>query len=388
MGIPLTYSLRNLARRPWRTAMTVCGAAMAVLASLLMLALSRGLYQRLDVTGEPENLLLISRKGQNAMFSSIKEEEVVDLWSMSKLALGANGKPLVSPELLHVSFVAVQTSDGTKRAPVSVRGVGPAAWEVHRAVRVTQGRLPEETFDLLVGCTAYIKIGVPPEALAPGRQVRFEEQDWNICGVFEAGGSLLESELWMGESDLQTVLRRRTHSFVVARFQDPSQAQNATEYFRRTGAVERHFKGWPERGYYRQSTKTLAWVFWLSLFMVAAITVAGVLMGVNTMYTAIITRMDEIATLRVLGFKRRQIVASLLVESLVISLLGGLLGSATALLADHIPIRLSQGAFYLRVDATVLAAGLALALFIGVVGALLPSVRQLRLSILDAMRYE
>ena len=388
MGLPLSYSLRNVTRRPWRTGMTIVGVAMAVLASLLMLALSRGLYTRLEVTGEPENLLFISRKGQNAMFSSIKEEEVVDIYSMPRLATGADGSALVSPELLHVSFVSVDTPAGPKRAPVTIRGVGTAAWDVHRSVKVTAGRLPEEPFELLVGRTAYIKLGAPAEALSSGAKVHFENQEWTICGAFEADGGLIESEFWVLEPNLQMVLHRRTHSFIVARFQSPADTQAATEHFRRTGAIERHFKGWPEREYYAQFTKALGWVFWLSILMVAAISIAGALIGVNTMYTAIITRMDEIATLRALGFKRRQIAASLLLESLAISLLGGVLGAVLALLAHDAPMKLSQGAFYLSVDAGVMAAGLCLTLFIGTVGALLPAVKQLRLSILEAMRYE
>jgi putative ABC transport system permease protein len=132
----------------------------------------------------------------------------------------------------------------------------------------------------------------------------------------------------------------------------------------------------------------MAWVSWLSLFMVVAITAAGALIGVNTMYTAITTRMRELATLRVLGFKRRQIATAILIESVAISLLGGLLGTLAAFFANDVPVKLSQGAFFLTVDATVIATSAALAGAIGVLGALLPSIRPLRLTIVEALRHE
>lgn len=367
--------------------MTVLGIAVVVFAAAVMLALSRGVSRRLDVSGEANNLLMISRKGQTVMFSNVEPEEVVRL--TEGLSAGGGRAPIVSPELMHVSFVTVETPHGSPRAPVSVRGVGPSAWEVHRQVKIVPGgHLPEEQFELLAGCTAYTKLGVDPAALQPGKTVSFENREWTICGTFTADGALTESELWVAESDLQTVLRRRTHSFVVARFESPDEVRDATRLFSKSGGVERFFKGWPEKEYYRQFAEAMAWVSWLSLFMVAAITAAGALIGVNTMYTAITTRMHELATLRVLGFKRRHIAAAILVESVAISLLGGVVGALAAFAANDVPVKLSQGAFFLTVDVTVVAASAALAGVIGVVGALLPSVKPLRLTIVEALRHE
>ena len=387
MRLPLAYSYRNLTRRPWRTGMTVVGVAIVVFASVMMLALSRGISRRLDVTGDASNLLMISRKGQNTMFSDISAEEVVDLLSMPGLAMGIDGRPLVSPELHHVSLVEVASGDVAVRAPADVRGVGPLAWEVHPGVRVTRGRLPEEPFEVLAGCTAHGKLSVPADALQPGTSIRFEGRDWAICGVFSDNGALTESQLWVADSDLLTVLRRRTHSFVVARFAGEAQARAAARLFAEPGAIERHFKGWGERDYYRQFTEALGWLLWLSLFLVAAVAGAGTLIGINTMYTAIVTRMSEIATLRVLGFKRRHIAVALLAESLLMAMLGGALGALAGLFVRDLPFKLSQGAFFLTVDAVVLAAAAGLSAFIGIAGALLPSISLLRLSILGAMRH-
>ncbi|MHC4915578.1 MAG: ABC transporter permease [Planctomycetota bacterium] len=382
MRLPLTYSLRNLRRRPWRTAMTAGGIFLVVFAAVLMLSLSRGIAVRTAATGEPANLLVISRKGENAMFSAVEEDEVVHLRNLPAAARGTDGGPLVSPELMHVSTVEC----AGRRAPVSVRGVQPIAYEVHRCVRVTGGRLPEGSFEILAGETSHVKLGVPAEALAPGKKVTFEGRDWTICGTFEAGGSLFESEFWTKESDLQTVLRRRTHSFAVVRLESSARAPEALAAFSRTGALQKYFKGWTEAAYYRDFTGGIAWIRWLATAMVLVITVAGALIGVNTMYTAMISRTREIATQRVLGFSRTDILFSLTVESAAVSLLAGAVGAAGGLLLNGFAMRLSQAAFFLVADLPVVAVGIGLALFVGVAGALLPAAHGLRLNIARALR--
>ncbi len=388
MKLPLSYSMRNILRRPWRTGMTILGLAVVIFAIVLMLGLSRGMMVRLDVSGEPENLLLISRKGQNIMFSAIEEEDVVHLYSLPDIATGASGDLLVSPELMHVSFVGADANGKSARTPVSVRGVQKVAFQVHQKLQVTEGKRPTEPFDILAGETAHIKLGLPKEALAVGKTVTFEKKDWKVAGRFKAEGSVVESELWVDEADLHTVLRRRTHSFAVVRFKDATSALNATSLFSQTGAIERLFKGWRETAYYDEVSASLQWVYYLSVFMVGAIAIAGSMIGVNTMYTAIIGRMREMATQRVLGFSQVDIVIGLLIESTLIALIGGLIGATAGFIANGLPMKMSQGAFTLTVDGTVFAASLLLALFIGTLGALLPAGKALRMTIVEALRYE
>jgi ABC-type lipoprotein release transport system permease subunit len=261
------------------------------------------------------------------------------------------------------------------------------AYAVHRTVRVVEGRLPENDFELMAGVTAHVKLTVPAERLAVGQTVRFENRDWKICGRFAAGGAIIESEVWVREEDLQTVMRRRSHSFVVARFESPAAAGAALAEFRQSGAAERYFKAWPEAEYYREFTQSLSWVFWLSVSMVAAVVLAGSLIGMNTMYTCIITRLGEIGALRVLGFSRRSILWAAAVESVIMALLGGVVGVSLGVLVDDLPMRFSHGAFYLSVGPPVMLAGLGLSLLIGLLGMLFPVCKGLRLGIVDALRH-
>jgi putative ABC transport system permease protein len=259
---------------------------------------------------------------------------------------------------------------------------------VHDTIRIERGRRPEGQFEALVGRTAHVKIGVDAEVLAPGAMIVFEGRAWTVVGTFSDGGSLIESEIWVNQDDMMTAMRRRTHSFVVARFQSAEAAVKATELFTKTGAIEKSFKGWTEPEYYETYSEALSWIFWLSIFLVVLVTGAGILIGVNTMYTAIVSRMGEIATQRVLGFSSFDIASSLLAESLAIALLGGLAGAIGGSLINGLGLKISHGAFNLTVDAPVILAGMGVAVVIGTMGALLPAIKGLRMSIVRAMRHE
>jgi len=385
--LPIPYALRNLRRRPWHSFMTVAGVGVIVFASAVMLSLNRGLARRIGASGEERNILVISRSGQNIMFSSITEDELVHLSTMPGIALDAFGLPLVSPEVMHMSIVEGSSPDGPRRAPVYLRGITPLAYEVHRSIRIAEGRIPEEENELLVGMTSHIKLGLPEEALAPGRTLRFENEDWVVAGRFEAGGSLIESEIWMDSDTLKRVLRRSSDTFAVVRMTDREASEGAMALFHKTGALERYFKGWPEKDYYLEFGTALSWVLLLSLVMVVIIALAGAMIGANTMYTAVLNRMREIATYRVLGFRKGDILVSFLAESTVLGFTGGVVGIACGAGVNGLPLRLSYGAFYLVADATVLGAGLALSFVIGFAGGLFPALKGLRMTVMDGLRH-
>jgi ABC-type antimicrobial peptide transport system permease subunit len=288
---------------------------------------------------------------------------------------------------MHMSMVACRDGPRDVTAPVYLRGVAPLAYEVHRAVRVAAGKLPEEQNEILVGETAHVKLGVAKESLAVGETVKFEGKDWTISGKFAAGGALVESEVWIDVNTLKELLRRSTATFVVARMESRPAVAKAMPAFATSGGIERYFKGWPEKAYYQEFGNALAWLSWLSILMVVIITGAGALIGTNTMYTAVLNRMREIATHRVLGFSRADILMALLTESVILALAGGLAGLAATLLVNGLPLKLSYGAFYLVVDWVVLATGAGLALFIGLIGGLVPIIKGLRLTIVAGLRY-
>lgn len=388
MRLPLRYVLRNTFRRSRHTAMTVTGIAISVFASVLMLALAYGLYSRLDVTGEPENVLAISRKGQNIMFSNIEEDALVPLMALDGVAVSPYGEQLISPEIMHMALARAGGQDDRVGTTIYVRGVRDVAMEVHPSVTLLDGHFPEDEFEIMVGVSAYVKFGVDRTALSVGKLVTFEGQEWPICGVFESNGAMFESEIWTRLDDLKTVLKRRSPTFVVIRCESEETRVAAMGAFQSAGVLFRDFKVWPEREYYREFTGALNWIYWLSLVMVVAVTLAGGLIGVNTMYTAIINRTSEIATQRVLGFSRSDIAQALFAESILVAGLGGAIGVACGFLVDDIPMRTSQGAFFITVNGVAVGLGLALAILIGIVGAAVPQLKSMRMQLVQAMRNE
>ena len=147
--------------------MTIAGIAVVIFASVLMLSLMRGLSSRVGTSGEKTNVLTISRNGQNLMFSSITEDEIVHLYSLPDVATDENGIALVSPEVMHMSAVRTE-QDSEENVPVYVRGIQPSAFAVHSTVRLIEGRLPEAENEVLAGETMHIKQGVEESKLKPG----------------------------------------------------------------------------------------------------------------------------------------------------------------------------------------------------------------------------
>jgi putative ABC transport system permease protein len=220
-----------------------------------------------------------------------------------------------------------------------------------------------------------------------GKTLSFESKDWTIVGHFEAQGSLIESEIWMQKDILNRLLRRQTDNFAVVRMESEAAVEAALPLFHQTGSLERYFQAWSELEYYKSFGGALAWILWLSSVMVVIITLTGALIGANTMYTAVMNRMKEIATYRVLGFWKSDVLMAFLVESVVLSFVGGLLGLLLGVAINGLPLSLSHGAFYLVVDGVVMAVAIGLTLFVGIVGGLFPAIKGVNKTIIDGLRY-
>lgn len=380
------YVVRNLARRPWSTCLTLLGMTAVVFAIVLMLMLARGLFTRIADTGDPHNLLVISKTGQSVILSSLFDEELALLVSLPQLARDVANRPLISPELVQLVYVEVPTTSPPAGAPLTVRGIRPRALEVHRTLELVEGRMPLFAHEVMVGSLAHVKLGVPSSLLAPGATLRFEGITWTISGVFSARGSLFESEVWVRESDLMAALQRSSHSCATLRFVSPAAALAALAAFEQSGPLQKTFTASREPDYYRTYAQALQWVLWLAWAFVLAIAAAGALIGMNTMYTNVLARRREIATLRVLGFHPATLAGLLAAEALLISLGAATLGIGLGRVLHATPLAVAQGAFFLHFDSTVALLALALALLSGLVGTAFPTFRILHGSILRHLR--
>ncbi|MBA2661898.1 MAG: ABC transporter permease [Bradymonadaceae bacterium] len=374
MKLPLRYNLRSLVERKTRTAMTILSIATAIFLSIMMVALSRGLVETTRATGSPLNVIVLSQGAESMEFSAIDAEIVHHLQALS-------GQPLVSAQAYISTFVAI---GGVEKRGV-VRGLhATTALGIHDNARLLEGRLPNRGFELAVGNLAATKLGVAPSALAIGQAVDFEGQSWTIVGRFEAPNTILDSELWADVDDILLATKRSDYSAVMLRTKDAKAAGDIL--FALALRTDIRVGARAEREYYGVKARAMEPLRSVALVMTLMLVLGGILAGMNTMFTSISGRTREMGVLLVLGYHRRAVLFSFMLESLAMCLAGGLVGCTAGLLLNGLPMKIPMGVFRFVVDAQTLAMAMALAAFIGIVGALVPVLRVARLSVVAALR--
>lgn len=384
MRLPLRYNIRSLAERKLRSLLTAAGVGLSIFMSVMMLALSRGLLNSTVDSGAPENVILLSKGAESLEFSAVEPAYYNLLRSADGIAADAEGQPLVSPETYLNSIVEIPGQEAVGELRGIIRGVWPVAEAVHPQYTLLEGRGPQRGFEVAVGNLAATKLGVPDSALNIGGTLSMEGRDWTIVGRFEAPGSVLDSEIWANLDDLMVAARRDDYSTVVLRAATPAAAaQLVTDLRLRTDVrVDPQL----ESDYYASMARQLAPVQAVAAAMTAILIAGGLMAGMNTMFTSILGRTREMGVLLVLGYKRRDVLLSFVIESVLLCLAGGIVGVAAGLALSGLPMKIPMGAFRFQVDGAVIALGLGLALLIGTLGALLPVMRVARLKIVDSLR--
>ena len=273
---------------------------------------------------------------------------------------------------------------GRPREQAIIRGITPAAFEVHREVQLVDGRFPASG-EVMVGRLAHTVLGLPREALEIGSEIKFEGQIFKVSGTFAAPGTVMESEVWMNLRDLMTATRRETLSCVILRLESPGSFKNADLFTRQRLDLE--LVALRESDYYGRLAgfyAPLRGIAWLTAAIVASGAVFG---GLNMLYAAFASRIREFATLQAIGYGRVAILFSLIQESFLAALLGTLLGTSVAVfLLQGVSVPFSIGTFSLRFDPSVMIAGLGTGLILGIVGALPPAYRCLNTPLSSAFR--
>jgi putative ABC transport system permease protein len=387
MRLPLQYNLRNLVVRRTMTLMTAGGIALVVAVLVLTLALAHGFSATLVATGRPDNAIVLRSGATSEMMSGISREAARVVAADPAVARGSDGEPLALPELV-VLVNLVRRGDPAASSNVTVRGVDPRVFELRPDIRLREGRmLKPGTDEVLVGG----KLGRRFEGCGVGETLRMGGRDFRVVGAFDAGGSGFDSEIW---GDLETVLPvfdRRGFSSLTLRLTDPARL---AELVARLDADPR-VRAEPriEREYYRAQSEQLAGVIRaLGLFLVVVMAAGAVFGALNTMYAAVGSRSREIATLLALGFAPRAILASFLVESVLLCLIGGVLGCLLALPVHGVSTgttnwaSFSEVAFEFRLSPGILAIGLLASVVLGLVGGYFPARAAARRTVSEALR--
>jgi len=389
MAVPLSYNVRNLFVRRWTSAFTAGGIALVVAATMLLAALVGGLQQILVTAGEPDNLVVLRKGATNDGSSQVPRDAAQAVRSLSGIAVGADGLPLFSPEIVNQPFM--HNPDGG-RENVLVRGVEPVAFQVHRRVRLVAGRLFRPKLGELVigvGAARRYRLGV-------GSEVQLGRRRWTVVGLFDAGGTAFDSEIWADVSDVQDDTRREGYSGLRLTVAPGAEARALVRRIESDGRFTLEAK--PETTYYAEQAETARSLYILVLTLAIIMGIGATFGALNTMYAAVAHRTAEIGTLRALGFGRGSILASFLAESMLLATGGLAAGVVLALLAMLAVNTLLAGVAFSMMTFTVATVllrptlggallGVVFAAAIGFLGGLAPAWRAAHLRVVDALRH-
>jgi putative ABC transport system permease protein len=383
--LPLDYATRNLGRSLPRLFLGVFGSALVVLLVIAAAGFVRGMRASLAAPEGDRNVILLGAGSEESIERSEVDQRAAEVAASLRGVRERLGERYVSPEV-HIAL-SIRTDLESKEGRLTpVRGVRPVAYLVHPQVQIVAGRAPEPGQDeVMVGGLVGRQLGVEDERLAPGEVLTIDNRPWTISGRFRAPRTTMDGEIWMPLGDLQVVGQRDDLSCVVLTLDATGDLADV-----QTLAAQRldlELTAMSESDYYSALARFYAPIRAMVLITAALIALGGILGGLNTMLAAFAARVREVGTLQVLGYSRRAIVLSFVQESLIVAssgaLIAGFLGKA---LLDGLAVRFSMGAFGLVVDAPVLLVGVGAGITLGVIGALPPALRCMRLPVGQALR--
>jgi putative ABC transport system permease protein len=376
-SVPLSYNLRSIRARWTSTIVAVLGIAGTVGVFVAMLSLARGFKATLVASGSPGNALVMRAGSTSEMMGGITLESIKVLQDAPGVAMDASGAPLITQDVVGVIPVPLITT-GTD-ANVQVRGVSPNVLDVRKFVKITQGRMFQSgLYELVVGSNA----SKTYRGLTLGNNVDFAGGHWQVVGVFDAGGSSFDSEVWCDSRIFNQVLQRPANIFQSAtvHLASPSDFQQFKDKV--VSDPRMNVDVWREIDYYaKQSTRMTTLITYLGGIVAAIMAIGAIFGALNTMYSAVSERGREIATMRALGFSRWNVTLSFLFEAMMISLLGAVIGCLAVLRLNGITTQtmnfqtFSNVAFAFRITLDLLSWGIFFGLVMGILGGLLPAVR-------------
>ncbi len=376
-SVPISYNLRSIRARWTSTIVAILGIAGTVGVFVAMLSLARGFRATLVASGSPDDALVMRAGSTSEMMGGITLDSVKLVQDKPGVARDSSGQPLVTQEVVGVVPIPL-ISTGTD-ANVEVRGVSPNVLQIRKFVRVVQGRMFHSGLDeLVVGKNA----SKTYEGLTVGNTVNFGGGHWMVVGVFDAGGSSFDSEVWCDARILNEVLKRPDNIFQSATVHLTSPAAFDTFKDSITSDPQLNLEVEREVEYYAKQSSAMTRLITVLGGMVAAIMAIGAIFGaLNTMYSAVAERGREIATMRALGFSSWNVILSFLFEALLISLIAGIIGCVAVLPLNGMTTQtmnfstFSNIAFAFKITFNLLVMGVIFALAMGVLGGLLPAVR-------------
>ena len=385
-AVPFTYIARNLWVRRVTTALTAAGMALVVYVFATVLMMTEGIRATLVATGQPDNVIVL-RKGAGAEINSgISRAQGDILATLRGIAVDGAGRALVSKEPVVLTNLPKRGSG--KPSNVTLRGTSAQALALRPQVRLVEGRMFRPGSSEVVAGRA-VTNGF--QGVAIGSSLRLGGRDWTVVGVFDAGRSGFDSEIWGDAEQLMQAFRRQNWSSVVLKLADVESFEALRKLIEDDPRLTLEAKR-EERFYAEQSEALANFIRILGTALAVIFSVGAVVGATITMFGAVASRIGEIGTLRALGFRRGAVLAAFLGESLLLALAGGVVGLAAASLMQVVNVSttnfatFSELAFQFTLTPAIAAQSMVFALAMGFIGGFVPAWRAARLKIVDCLR--
>jgi putative ABC transport system permease protein len=380
-------TLRSIPQRLGSFTVAIIGIGGVIVVFIAVLSISEGFRAAMRGTGDPRTVIVLRSGSDTEMTSGFSGESARLITEAPGIEQGPEGS-YASRELFVIIAVPLKRSETDANVPL--RGLTPIALKVRPQVRIVEGRMfTPGTNEIIVGRSASQQFS----GLLLGSPVRSGKTSWNVVGIFEANGSVVESELWCDASVLQGAYQRgNSFQSVYLRLTSADSFQQLKDSLTSDPRVNVTVIREPD--YYAQQSQVLNQVIlWIGVPIAVLMGIGAVFGAVNTMYSAVASRTREIGTLRALGFGSVPVVISVLAEAALLSVIGGLIGGGLAWLAfDGYQTAtmnwqsFSQVAFAFAVTPALLMQGLVYAVVMGLFGGMLPAIRAARLPVVTALR--
>ncbi len=390
-AVPFRYMVGNFRARRLTMSITVGGFALVIFVYTAVLMMSYGVEKTL-ATGGSDRTIVVARKSSQGEISSIIDGDAVNvIMTLPQVGKDDKGRTLATAEPVVVINLEKKTGEGGL-SNVTVRGVGETALHVRPHVSLSEGNMFQTgSREIVVGKSVRDLFA----GTNIGDRIKIAGDMWTIVGVISAQGGAFESEIWGDSRQLQAAFNRQnTVSTVTFRMTDDAKFEDLEKAFEQDRRLVQ-YEPKTEIKFYREQSELLAsFISALGTAVTFIFSFGAIIGAVITMYTAVANRTTEIGTLRALGFRRRSVLFSFLIESVLLALVGG---AAGVLLASWLRFfslstinfnSFSELSFTFALSAGIVVDAMVFALFMGLIGGFFPSVRAARLKIVDALRNE
>jgi putative ABC transport system permease protein len=383
--IPIKYNLRNLRERWLTTLMAVVSTALVVWASVLTFGFTDGLEHALTITGDPTDLIALRQGSNDETGSTIAPEVARDIANLPGVAKTPQGEPMCSSE--YVTILVRPRRDGS-RVNLIVRGLDPIGRSLRSNFQIVQGRDVEPGVNEAVTSQSMARRF---QNLAIGEKLEINKVQFTVVGYFTANGTSAESEVWTDRRDV-TGARRIPDAISSVNLRCSDEAALREVQRRLENDDQFKLKAVRESDYFEDQMSSSLALKVIGFVIAGFLTFGAMFAAANTMYAAVASRAREIGTLRALGFRRRSILFSFVLESVLLCLMGGLLGCLATLPFSGFSTgtanwaTFSEITFSFRFGPSILLRGFLMSLAMGLIGGLLPAIRAVRLQIVHSLR--